>query len=71
MYNDDRVPTTYLTSKQVAQRLNKSLSTISRMVAAGKLTPALRLEGLRGAMWFAPAEVTRYERTQRQERQAS
>ena len=63
--------TTYLTSKPVAARLGKSLSTVSRLVAAGRLTPTLRLDGLRGAMWFTPAEIARYERTLDREAKAS
>ena len=62
MHNTDLVPNPLLTSKQVADRLGVSVSTISRLVASGRLKPALRLDGIRGAMWFKPADLNRYER---------
>lgn len=46
-----------LTTRQAADRLGVTVSTISRWVASGKLAPALRIEGLRGPMWFRPADV--------------
>ena len=48
---------TFLTSKQVAERLQCSVSTISRMVTAGRLIPAMKLDGLRGAMWFSEDDI--------------
>jgi predicted DNA-binding transcriptional regulator AlpA len=48
----DLIPT-----REAVQRLGKSVSTICRMVANGELTPALRLDGLRGAMWFRPSDI--------------
>lgn len=46
-----------LTSKQAADLLGCSVSTISRMVADGRLTPVLRIEGLRGPMFFDADDI--------------
>ncbi len=46
-----------LPTRAVAQLLNCSPSTISRKVAAGELTPALKVDGLRGAMFFRRSDV--------------
>ena len=46
-----------LSTKQVAERRGVTVSAVSRWVTAGKLTPALKLEGRTGAMWFRPADV--------------
>ena len=49
--------TDLLSTKQVAERRGVTASAVSRWVAAGKLTPALKLEGRTGAMWFRPGDV--------------
>lgn len=51
------VNTDLITTRQAAERLGVTVSTVSRWAASGKLVPALRLEGLRGPMWFRPADV--------------
>ena len=43
----DLIPT-----RVAAEILGCSVSTVSRLVAAGKLQPAIRIDGLRGAMFF-------------------
>lgn len=48
-----------LTARATAARLGRSVSTVHRYVAEGKLTPALRIEGLRGAAFFHAADVDR------------
>ena len=51
------MPTDLLSTKQTAERLGVSVSTVSRLVAAGKLTPVLRLEGKTGPMFFDPSAI--------------
>jgi len=51
------VTSALLSSRQAAELLGKSVSSISRAVTAGRLTPALRLEGQTGAMWFRRDDV--------------
>ena len=46
-----------LTTAQAAERLGVSVSTVSRLVAAGTLEPALKSYGLRGPMWFRAVDV--------------
>lgn len=46
-----------LTTAQAADRLDVTVSTISRWVAAGKLVPALRGYGTRGPMWFRAVDI--------------
>ena len=53
---------THLTSEQVCDRLHIHRSTLSRWVAAGRITPAMKLPGVRGAFLFAEDEVARTER---------
>lgn len=48
-----------LTTAQAANALGVSVRTIARWVQEGRLSPALRLDGTRGAMWFDRAEVER------------
>lgn len=48
-----------LTSAEAARQLNIDRSTLSRWVADGKVTPALKAPGLRGAYFFDSAEVER------------
>ena len=44
---------------EVADRLGKSVATITRYVKAGRINPVIKGEGLRGAMWFDPIDVDR------------
>jgi predicted site-specific integrase-resolvase len=48
-----------LTSAVVCERLSIDRSTLSRWVAAKKITPALKLDGPRGPFLFYPADVDR------------
>lgn len=49
--------TDLLSTKQVAERRGVTVSTVSRWVSAGKLTPAIKLDGQTGAMLFRPEDV--------------
>ena len=60
-----------LSTKQVADELSVDRSLVTRLVQSGKLKPALKGDGIRGAMYFRPAEVARYKRTLDAERVAS
>ena len=53
-----------LTTAEVATLTGVSVKTVVRWVAAGDLTPATKLPGLRGAFLFDPATVNRF-RTKR------
>lgn len=46
-----------LTTAQIAERLGITPSGVSRMVHRGKLTPAIKLPGIRGAFLFDEASV--------------
>ena len=48
-------PPDLIGSAEVCERLGIDRSTLSRWVAAGKITPALKLPGRRGAFLFDPA----------------
>ena len=48
-----------LTSAQVCDELGIDRSTLSRWVVAGRIEPATKLPGLRGAYLFERAEVER------------
>ena len=52
-------PQPYLTSATVCDALGIKRHTLSRWVAAGRITPAIKAPGLRGAFLFDPAEVER------------
>jgi excisionase family DNA binding protein len=52
-----------MTSSEVCDALGISQATLSRWVAAGRIEAALKAPGLRGAYWFAPAEVERVKST--------
>lgn len=41
-----------LSTAQLARKLGVTVSTISRRVQRGELTPVIKGEGIRGAMWF-------------------
>lgn len=46
-----------LSTRDVAEMKNVTTTTVARWVAAGRLTPVLRLPGIRGAMFFTPSDV--------------
>ena len=50
---------TYLTTKQVAERLGKSVATVNRMAADGRLPYAVKVPGETGAYLFDPADIER------------
>jgi excisionase family DNA binding protein len=47
----------YLRSFEVCEQLGIDRSTLSRWVATGRIEPAMKLPGLRGAFLFHPAHV--------------
>lgn len=49
-----------LPTRDVVERLGLSTSTISRLVQQGKLTPAIRGDGIRGGMWFRAEDIEAY-----------
>lgn len=51
------MPSDLLSTRDVAERRGVAVTTVARWVRDGRLTPALRLPGIRGAMFFEPAEV--------------
>lgn len=54
----------YIGSREACRRLLIDRSTLSRWVAAGKITPVLRLDGPRGAFVFAADAVDDLMRSQ-------
>lgn len=50
---------TLLSSKQVADLLGVSVSTVARWTRDGRLTPELELPGLRGARFYQASQVAR------------
>lgn len=46
-----------MTSRQVAERVGRTITTVNRWVSEGRLTPALVLEGYNGPRLFDPASV--------------
>ena len=48
-----------LTTSQAAEALGVDVSTIARLANAGDLKVAFKAPGVRGAMFFDPAEVER------------
>lgn len=53
------MPDRPMTSRETAARLRIDVSTLSRWVKDGRLTPAMRLPGKSGPMLFDPADVER------------
>lgn len=53
------MPTELLATRQVADALGIDVSTISRWVKEGRISPAMRLPGKTGAMLFTPKDVER------------
>lgn len=56
------MPHDLITSQEVCDRFNVKPSTLSRWVAAGKITPAFQAPGPRGAFFFAPEDVNELAR---------
>lgn len=50
---------TLLPSASVCEALSIDRSTLSRWVQIGRITPAIKAPGARGAFFFAPEEVER------------
>lgn len=46
-----------LTTRQAAERVGRSVSTLNHYVDTGRLTPALAAPGIRGPRFFRPADV--------------
>lgn len=55
MHNDS--PSALIPTAVVCAELNVTASTVSRWVAAGRLTPAAKAPGLRGGYLFTRADV--------------
>lgn len=51
------MPADIISTKEAAQRLNRSVVTVHRLVLAGKLEPVFRVPGPRGAMWFNTSDI--------------
>lgn len=54
-----RAQTTLMTSAETCESLGIDRSTLSRWVAAGRIAPAMKGNGIRGPFYFDPAEVER------------
>lgn len=54
-----------LSTTEAVERLNIDRSTLTRWVASGRIKPAHKLPGLRGAYLFDEAEVERVKATGR------
>ena len=48
---------TYITTADAARLLGVHVATVSRMVAAGRLVPAIKVPGKTGAFLFHPEDV--------------
>lgn len=55
-------PPNLILSAEACERLGIDRSTLSRWVAAGRIVPAMKLDGPRGAFLFTPADVDRLAR---------
>lgn len=53
------MPHSLITTAQAAAQLGIERSTLSRWVAAGRITPAMQLPGPTGAMLFDPVAIDR------------
>lgn len=62
---------TLLSTAKAAAELNVHRSTLTRMVQAGKIRPAVSGEGLRGAMFFYPSEIRRALKRMRRDDEAA
>jgi excisionase family DNA binding protein len=54
----------YLTTAQVADRFGVNVRTVSRWVLRGRLRPATRAPGLRGAYLFHPDTIDKAQQRQ-------
>jgi excisionase family DNA binding protein len=52
--------TEVLTTRAVAERFGVAISTVTRWVADGRLTPMVKTPGLRGMYLFTADEVDRF-----------
>lgn len=59
-----------ISTAEAARELNVHRSTLTRMIQAGKLKPAVKGEGLRGGMFFYPSEIRRAKERMEAERAA-
>lgn len=50
-----------LGSSEVAKRLGRDRSTISRWVKSGRLTPAMTVPGYNGDLLFDPADIEAFQ----------
>lgn len=53
----NRMATELISTAKAAEALSVDRSTLTRMVQAGKVKPAVKGDGLRGAMFFYPSEI--------------
>lgn len=60
-----------LRSAEACDRLGINRSTLTRWVVSGKITPAYKLDGIRGAFLFHPSDVDRLVERLRSEDVAS
>jgi excisionase family DNA binding protein len=51
------MPNDWITTAEVAERLDVDVSTVARWVRSGALAPSGKLPGLRGAYLFEPGDV--------------
>jgi DNA-binding transcriptional MerR regulator len=56
---------------EVARRLGRDVRTVHRWVDAGRLVPAVKTPGIRGALLFRPRDVEKLAHELDAERQAS
>lgn len=53
-----------ITSRQAAERVGTTVTTINRWAASGRLVPVLEVPGYRGARLYNPADVDAAARPQ-------
>lgn len=68
--SDDAATPDLVSTSQVAEVLGVGASTVSRMVTAGRLEPAYRAPGIRGAFFFRRADVDALVREERDQLRA-
>jgi hypothetical protein len=61
MSHDGVMSEPLLTSRQVAERLGKTVTTVNRMANDGRLKPALEVPGYRGARLFDAQSIADLE----------
>jgi hypothetical protein len=57
------IPTGPISTAETARRLEVSTSTVHNLVGSGDLTPIAKIDGIRGAMFFRPADVAKLARS--------